>query len=882
MTGGIAAIIILLVYAYHSITPFGDITIYRSDLYQQYGPLFSELYDRLTSGESLLYSWNTGLGGSFLGNFYNYLSSPFNLLVLLFGRENIFEAVAAMIAIKAILSSISMTFYLKKSQNTNNPSVIIFGLLYAFCAYFVAYYWNVMWMDAMYMLPLIVLGIEKIIKTGKCAGYIVALSYAIYTNYYIGFMLCIFSCIYFLYYYICSSKELAEKKNLIKDKTGFVARLKNSFFLQSGIRFAVSSLSVGILLLFMLVPVANCLSYSSATSGGEIPPFETYFNVFDFLANHLAALEPTVLTHSHNSLPNVYCGMLTVLLIPLYLFSKQIKKTEKIATVVLLVFMYFSFNTNYANALWHGCHFPNALPFRQSFMYSFILLVIAFKIFKNTTQLSKKSIIVSGIGVIAFIIVVAIIGSRNVNVMSVIISLIFVLIYTVVLVLAISPKARTVVISIVLTCSVVAEIMVANTGYYKVSETKYSLTKNYNDFQRLQSEINVEDSVLFYREELTGRNADMDASWYDFNGVSVFSSMTYANSALMQKSLGMYGNDVYNRIIYNPQTPVYNAMFSLKYLYDNRGVISECDYYTKKSSNTSFVVYENNYALNLAYPVSENLISWNASDYVNPIEAQQEYFKLATGVDGVYNLVSDYEIIYDNISQISDESKISGKFTLNRISEDGTGSAKAKITALNDENIYVYILSEDIKRVSVTSSTTNTTIDVSRGCIWDLGKYSAGEEIYIDFSVYSPSVDVDFMAFTINKDLFEEGYEKLKDGQIEYTYFDDTVIKGTFVAEDNEILYTSIPYDKGWSIYIDGKPVKEDDIIAVSDALIGIKSLSAGEHRIELIYEIVGMKACIAVSTIFAILLIALYVMKQRKLLFFSKNKKNIWQLTNE
>ena len=203
LSGGASLFIILLVYFCYSIIPFGDGIIYRMDLYHQYGPLFSELYDRLISGETLIYSWNTGLGSSFLGNYFNYLSSPISFIILLFGHKNTFEAVAAMIAIKAVISSMSMSYYLKKSQNSDGLSVAAFGIMYAFCGYFIAYYWNVMWIDAMYILPFIVLGIEKIINTGKSKTYIIALTLAIFSNYYIGFMLCIFSCIYFVYYYIC-------------------------------------------------------------------------------------------------------------------------------------------------------------------------------------------------------------------------------------------------------------------------------------------------------------------------------------------------------------------------------------------------------------------------------------------------------------------------------------------------------------------------------------------------------------------------------------------------------------------------------------------------------------------------------------------------------
>ena len=152
------AIWILIAFCY-DMAPFGDITILRMDLYHQYGPLFAELRDRLVSGGSLLYSWQSGGGGSFLGNFFNYLSSPLSLLVLFFKHINITDAIALIIILKCALSAASFTYYLKASDEfkKHNPITAGFGLLYAFSGYFIAYYWNVMWLDGMLLLPLIVL-----------------------------------------------------------------------------------------------------------------------------------------------------------------------------------------------------------------------------------------------------------------------------------------------------------------------------------------------------------------------------------------------------------------------------------------------------------------------------------------------------------------------------------------------------------------------------------------------------------------------------------------------------------------------------------------------------------------------------------------------------
>ena len=107
----------LIVFLCNQMVPFGDKTILRMDLYHQYGPLFAELYERIKHGDSLIYSWTSGLGSCFLGNYFNYLSSPLSALVMFFGHKNITEAIALMILLKASLSAATFTYYLKKHLN---------------------------------------------------------------------------------------------------------------------------------------------------------------------------------------------------------------------------------------------------------------------------------------------------------------------------------------------------------------------------------------------------------------------------------------------------------------------------------------------------------------------------------------------------------------------------------------------------------------------------------------------------------------------------------------------------------------------------------------------------------------------------------------------
>ena len=878
LTGGVALFIILFIYFCHSIIPFGEKTIYRMDLYHQYGPLMTELYDRITSGESLIYSWNSGLGSSFIGNFFNYLSSPLSIIVLFFGHENTFEAIATMIAIKSILSSMAMAYYLKKSQNSNSPIIISFGIMYAFSGYFIAYYWNVMWIDAMYLLPFIILGIEQIINSGKCKSYIIALTLSIFSNYYIGFMLCIFSCVYFLYYYYCSLDNFDKRHKILKYKEDKRNRIQNSFFLNSGIRFALSSFAAALILCGMLIPVAYVLSSSSATSGESINKISSYFNIFDFFANHLASLKPTIRSSGEDVLPNVYCGLLTIILIPVFFLSKRISLKEKVASITLIIFMFFSFNVNIFNLIWHGLHFPNDLPYRQSFMYSFILIIMAHKAFQHIHDLNKKNLIIIGAIVISFIIAVQIIGSKNVTLGTVVLSIIFVVLLTIVLSLYTSKKNQTYALTILLVCSALPETIVCSTGHYVVNQSKETFTKDYIGFKTIQQDMYDYNPDLFYREELSYSNVRMAPSWYDYNGISVFSSMAYEHVASFQKALGLCGNKI-NSFTYNPNTPIYNSMFSIKYIYDVHNSIRANSYYNHVTDNTTFKVYENKFNLSLAYPVFSYLTEWNASECSNPVEAQESYFYATTGIKDIFIKDFNYDTKIDNLRNIGLYDKALGKFTLTKIHENYDAKFSVEITASKNDNIYIYLHSRHLDEVSIDSTVISAKKSFLDGYILDIGKYNVGDKITIDMPLQDDitTANVDFIVFTIDEEKFVQGYEKLKSGQMEITEFSETKIVGTFEADDNEILYTSIPYDKGWKITIDGEEVSKDNIISISDALIGVK-VNSGKHTITFEYSIPYMNISCIISFVFTFILILAYVMYRKKVFIFKKHKENLWE----
>ena len=841
---GCSAAIMLVVFIAFGLFPFGDITILRMDLYHQYGPLFAELYDRVTSGGSLLYSWNSGLGSSFFGNYCNYLSSPVGFIVMLLaGHENIPEAIAVMVLIKAALSALTFSLFLKKSQHKSSYITTGFAVLYSFCGWFIAYYWNVMWIDAMILLPLVALGIERIIKNGKPWLYLAALALTMLSNYYMSYMMCVFAVLYFLAYYI-SNYSAGEYKR----------------FFKSGFIFAGASVCAAGLIAFMLLPTFCTLQQTSATSGDFPSSSSLYFSIFDFLSNHLASVEPTIRSSGDDVLPNVYCGILTVMLIPLYLMTKSISKKEKVVNIALLSAFMIGFNFNMLNYVWHGFHFPNDLPYRQSFMYSFLLLVVAFKTFSRLREIPNKLIAFSGISVVALVIMAEKLKSKNVNTSTVIISLIFVVIYALIIVTLKDKRYQTVTVSVLLLCCICSEAIIADTGNYSMDQPKTNYAGDYQAFQEVKKQLDTASNGEFYRMELSYLRTRMDPCWYNYNGVSTFSSMAYEKVSTLQRKLGMYGNNI-NSYTYYPQTPIYNSMFSLRYLVNNisSDVYAGSSFYNNIYAYDKYTVYEYKYALPIAYCVDTGVANWEWS-LTDPIEVQNDWFEKATGVSDAMKKLYPVEINNSNVENFV-QPLDSEVFSFKKTSSDGVdGSSSFVFEAEEDSEVYLYVTTgEGDKSGTMTvmaDGKQSVNQDLSKGYILDVGEVKKGERFTAIVPISTANGMLTFHAYYVDKNAFVQGYEKLKATSLKYDSFTDTSIEGSFTANGTQILMTSIPYDSGWSVYIDGKRVSKNDIVKIGDSLLGI-NVTDGEHTLKMTYTPTGFKLGVTVSIVTLIILLA-------------------------
>lgn len=876
LTTVLATACIAVIYVIFSVFPFGSITVMRMDLYHQYGPLFAELYDRIVEHKSLLYSWNTGGGSSFLGNYLNYLSSPLSFLIFLFDKEDISYAITFIVALKCILSATSFSYYLKKSFNKDNYFLSAFGILYAFSAYFLAYYWNVMWLDAMIMLPLIALGIEKIFKTGDIKLYTVSLVILFFANYYMGYMCCIFAVLYFFVCFINTySNDGKLNENAVYEKKYSTKALMNNVFINRGVKFAFASIIAALICAITLVPVFMILKNSSATSGTFPQTFKSYFDLLDLITSHFALLETTIRSSGDNVLPNIYTGILTFILLPLFLVNNKIKLKEKATYVVLIIFFVFCFNNNCAEYIWHAFHFPNDLPYRYSYMYSFIIAIMGYKTILNFKGIKVKDIAYTGLAIISFVIVCQKFLTNKMTNSTIYATIIFVTLWCGFLFLLKNKNAQKKTVSFVLVTFILCETIISSIVGLPLNQDNKNYKENYKTYTDAINYIDNKDSG-FYRTELCYLNTRMDPAYYGYNGISVFSSMAYESYSQLQSSLGMQGNKV-NSYTYNTQTPVFNMMFNIKYLIQTDVSLAPSSNLYKKIYTTSDKksnVYENKYNLPIAYCVNSKIDDW-VTDEGNPFEIQSDFVKLATGYSNVFKPVEYNSTDFDAVS--GDDVTENGTYWLEKSdSSSNYGTETVSLSPTIDGNLYLYVKSSDLKTITVNSEkVSDITQSMEDAYILDLGYHNKGDEVLVSLDaskMESESTSFDFYCYTADDTVVKNMYNSLAGNSLNVESYSDTTIKGTVNAKENCYLYSSIPYDDGWSVYVDGKKAETFEI---GGTLLAIE-LTPGQHKIEYKYFPVGFLYGIIISAVTVFGLCGFYIYNKSSLkLNKSKRRKD-------
>ena len=802
----VPVIIMIIIFAQRGIFPFGEESFLRTDMYHQYAPFFSEFQYKLTHGGSLLYSWDIGMGVNFAALYSYYLASPLNWLIILCPKNYIIEFMTYMIVFKIGLSGLAFSWYLRRHFKTNDFGIAFFGIFYALSGYMAAYSWNIMWLDCIVLFPLIMLGLEKLVHDKKCFLYCITLGLSILSNYYISIMICIFMIFYFGALLILEGKK------------------PWSEILINIVHFAVYSLLAGGLAAVVLLPEIYALKMTASGDFNFPQTFSSYFSIFDMIARHLPAVETEIgLDHW----PNIYCGVAILIFFLLYLGCRKIRQRDKIVMCSLLLFFYASFSINALNFIWHGFHYPNSLPCRQSFIYIFLMLTAGYHAYIYLNEIPWKHVVIAFFASVIFVLMAQKLVTDDAYHFSIFyVALIFLAAYTGLIGLYQKGSSRNMLV--LLTLGIVSLEAAVNTTVTSVTTTSRT---SYVKDNKASSDL--ADSLLpnpsFYRVEKVTRKTKNDGAWMNFPTVSLFSSTANADLSKFFKKIGCESST--NAYSITGSTPLVDTLFAVKYaLYSEE--IGENQLSSLVSVEDEMQLRENTYALSLGFMMPYDLENNWQLDLSNPAEVQ-----------------NDFSVV------------LGGTPVLGEVPSEVKGTSFT-FTPDTDGDYYVFVSNKKVEKVTASLGEKTKNFDnVNRGYLLELGYLKSGEEVTLRNE--DNEQDLVASAYRFLPEGLESVYQILNKNPLQLTKWTDTKIEGTVDAERAGLLFLSIPYDKGWTIKIDGKEVEPYKIF---DTFLSVHT-TAGTHEVSLEYMPQGLKsgAMITGGSIFILLILSGLAAKKHK-----------------
>ena len=830
----IPALIFLFVLKGNEIYPFGESTILFVDSQGQYISFLSYYRSILLGHNNIKYTFAKPLGGDMVSMFTYYLLSPFNLLYLFFDTVSLPLGITIVTILKIGTIGISMYILLKYLNKDKIISNLIFSTAYALCSYVVVFNFNFMFLDGVIFAPLIILGIERIFEEKRNLLYVIFLALAILINYYIGFMLCFFSVVFFLYKFYEIERNEKEKKKLLM-----------TFGIGSALAGAISSFS-------WLSAVMNMSGAKASLENSSEISWAKLWKIADFSKN-LTSKSYLGMDDIINGAPLMFIGVVSLALCMLYFMNKKFSIRERLASGAVIILFIFIMLYAFPNNLLHGGSAPTWFTFRYAFVFDFFLIYLAFKQFNKLDGLEAHHFVIP-LSLLALISVILKLNGIETNILQDIL----IAIVTLGLIFALKYCKQKWLMAAVTTLLVAINAMNLNTNTNHVIETNKVASENgsgsYISYEKYHDEIEEIGKVIdfvkdydksdeFYRMEKTFYSqatynlANNDSFMFDYAGLTHYSSSDKLTTRrYLAYHLGFHTNN--NWASYGlGSTLTANSLMGIKYIidrdYEYNSILIPNRHFGARDHLVSIEdfdsylgdkihVMENPYALSLAYlakpkkETSENEANkWNGK---NIFEYQNLMLKNLTGLDlGDVFKPLEFTRSYQNI----DLQETDNHYELHDIKKPGYINYSVKLEkkypmyyyfsgnpqsyqymSLSDtRNLYYFhMYNYAVNPIDYTYQSNKTyQLKLNENWIW----------AKVEIAPYFYYEDIDLLKTYI---------AELQKNNVSLKRLSSSHLKGTVTYDKNSpLLMTSIPYEGKWKIKVNNKSI---NTIVTQDLLL--------------------------------------------------------------
>lgn len=846
--------------------PFGNNTILIGDANCQYYAFFMELSDKIKNGESIFFSWNGGMGYDFYSNFFYYLASPFNIIAMLFGRSHMELGMVVTMLVQVGSCGVTMLYYFAHTRRNkmrhgilNDAVCILFSLAYAMCDYIVAYQYNIIWLISLVLLPLVMLGIEKMVADNDVRLYFITLFLVLITNFYFAWFICIFAVIWFV----------DQKFNGARDA------------FKKFVRFAITSVVSAMCAAIVLIPCYLAVliredkwvsfnDYGIGTFGNIGNFFQSFFwgHDIDTLGSGLFA-------------NNNYCGLLTLLLCLVFVFNKNLSARHRIKRIIEIVIIAGCMNWIVASYVLHGFVIPHMFSNRFAFMLIVLLIVTAFEELTSYEEIRLRYISIIALLCVMGIVFVFVMNNKVQDILCYMVTILITVYF--ILLLIFSRKQSIKRISVIINVVIIGFIELIS-NFYFVNGESYDISMDRKGATNEWAET---------YEQIEINNMERKTSWIFsvnnmvYSDTNIFASSINSNLLWLFDSVGLAYQNNGGSYVYRGTTPVTALMFNVRNVltdniacYGGYKEVASYNYYNKLFGiRDKYGIYETDYVAGIGYFVPYDITGWNTNNK-NPFNVQNDFINRISGVNEVFTKMDiddlvDFTVMNQYCKLFTDFAcKIKGNND-NIYMYQNLGLDESKKSAIAygfevpyDMHLYVYI--QDARQTqSIVYIDGEALLDANYYPapteMIDLGNLSKGQTVLINVYNNSKILDkgttiIDFYEY--HDDRMQECMKLLDNKALTVDKVKDTYIKGEIYAEESGMLFTSIPYYKGFKAYVDGK---ETNIIGLgNNALCGLE-LTAGEHIIEFKYLPYGFIWGAAISIVGVFIVVTYIIIKVRQ-----------------
>ncbi len=879
----IPAILILVALIGLKVTPFGDNSLVISDgngLYINYMGYISKV---LKGQEGILYSFTKGTGGNMMGSWGWFLLNPLFSLFALTDLVNYMQMYTLVSLLSFSLCGLTMYIMLKDFYR-DDASNLIFSTAYALNGFLVANVFQLNFFVVIPVLPIMFMGLVRILKDKNPTIYICAISYCLLTNFYFGFMVCVASLIIFTVVIISEYKRIENLKSVV-------------------VKYIFSSLSGGGVSCFVWLPALLSLrggrldqSIARAISFKENMPFIDMFSKLFIGANSTSELS--------NGLPNIYVGILPVFLVIIYFSSKTISKNKKRAAAILLIFYLISFYVSLFNIAMHGGTVTNWFNYRDSFIFCFLVLLIAADEWQHFAD-EPEDLIKRGI--VVLIIATIIVFNKKYEFVSGSMALVsFVILLLMLLALFMhkknpekNPKSLFNMVVLVLMC------LDLYMNYYFSVKNIMDWTNKETEYQQVTIPVGaLVDAVRasdnsFYRMEVCEQrsgNLGNDPMLYGYYGVGHGGSDERDFVRLALSELGVHRFNMRNNYGRGISAATDNLL-GIKYLISKEDIEAEKGY-ERLAGIGEYSIFKNPDTLPVCMLVNEEIENVKV-DIEDVFDNLNHTWSAMTGIKEKVFIEED-DITF-SIHNITDPISISQKDAksvislrdakivdpnMEKVSDDSTQGSSDSSSKEDDQKIKMEEWGTRQEKPENTNYIMITFTASRDGAVYSYNRSGMTEDNgsiphALNYEGYFHKGDIVTSYLVVEGTLITNYLLEDVAGRFKIAYLDSNVLStmsriilnrpseitklknthliGSFTSEEGQKLMFTIPYDEGWTLLVDGEKKnlkKAIDVFMVTD-------IAPGLHNYELKFIPTGLKTGELISA-FSGVLVVMYLFIKR------------------